>query len=337
MKHDIFSAVANNSFDLILLPTEQCNFRCTYCYEDFNIGKMPTNVITGVKNLINKRVAELDFLKIEWFGGEPTANLKTVLDISAYAKQLAHNNSCQFAGVMTTNGYLLKPTIFEKLIAVGVTGYQISLDGTEIVHNKTRLRADGSGTFNRIWQNLERMAETNHNFHVMLRLHITPENIEEILKLIEQINNRFIGDKRFSIFLKAIGNLGGINDGKFAILEGQHKFDILQQLTSLIKINNETMYENTPYICYAAKTNSLVVRANGRIAKCTVMLNDERNDIGHIKEDGRLVIDNQKLKPWVRGLFSKDKKALGCPMHGLPTLEKTSPTNKENLIPVAAV
>jgi uncharacterized protein len=24
---------------LTILPTEKCNFRCTYCYEDFELGK----------------------------------------------------------------------------------------------------------------------------------------------------------------------------------------------------------------------------------------------------------------------------------------------------------
>jgi len=42
------------------------------------------------------------------------------------------------------------------------------------------------------------------------------------------------------------------------------------------------------YICYASKANSLVIRADGRIAKCTVALNDERNHIGDLKPDGSL-------------------------------------------------
>ena len=46
-----------SSFDagylnLFLLPTERCNFRCTYCYEDFNIGRMRPAVSAGVKALI---------------------------------------------------------------------------------------------------------------------------------------------------------------------------------------------------------------------------------------------------------------------------------------------
>ncbi len=37
--------LTNHHLGLILMPTEQCNFRCTYCYEDFAIGKMSKSTI----------------------------------------------------------------------------------------------------------------------------------------------------------------------------------------------------------------------------------------------------------------------------------------------------
>ena len=36
----IAAAISPRIQELILLPTEKCNFRCTYCYEDFELGKM---------------------------------------------------------------------------------------------------------------------------------------------------------------------------------------------------------------------------------------------------------------------------------------------------------
>jgi uncharacterized protein len=40
---------------LIVLPTEQCNFRCVYCYEDFSVGRMSSEVISGLKTLLSYR------------------------------------------------------------------------------------------------------------------------------------------------------------------------------------------------------------------------------------------------------------------------------------------
>jgi uncharacterized protein len=69
-----------------------------------------------------------------------------------------------------------------------------------------------------------------------------------------------------------------------------------------------------PYICYAAKPNSLLIRSNGRIGKCTVAFDDQRNDIGQINPDGTITVDNEKLQPWIRGLGTLELLDVGCPI-----------------------
>ena len=34
---------------LVLLPTEACNFRCVYCFESFEHGPMTPSVVIGIK------------------------------------------------------------------------------------------------------------------------------------------------------------------------------------------------------------------------------------------------------------------------------------------------
>ena len=49
---------SSNYLNLIILPTEACNFRCTYCYETFENKKMPRPVLvsaTGMSALCQKR------------------------------------------------------------------------------------------------------------------------------------------------------------------------------------------------------------------------------------------------------------------------------------------
>ena len=65
----IIKCISADYFSLTLMPTEQCNFRCTYCYEDFSIGKMKEDVIRGIKNLLKQRIPTLKYLNISWFGG----------------------------------------------------------------------------------------------------------------------------------------------------------------------------------------------------------------------------------------------------------------------------
>ena len=63
--------LATNILNLTVLPTEQCNFRCVYCYESFCRGGMSPVVVTALERFLDLRAPGLDRLSIAWFGGEP--------------------------------------------------------------------------------------------------------------------------------------------------------------------------------------------------------------------------------------------------------------------------
>src|SRR6476659_3478010 len=92
---------------LILMPTEQCNFRCLYCYEDFSAGQMKRSVIEAVKALLARRITSLDLLSLEWFGGEPLLAWPIIVEIQKCALDLAQGHpEVRLVSSMTTNGYL---------------------------------------------------------------------------------------------------------------------------------------------------------------------------------------------------------------------------------------
>ncbi|WP_044430341.1 radical SAM protein, partial [Bacillus spizizenii] len=179
--------LSNKSQELIIFPTEQCNFRCTYCYEDFSLGKMSNEIVGGVKKFLYRRIPELDSLHLSWFGGEPLVAKDIVFDISEYASSLAKKHNTTFIGSMTTNGYNLSLKTFSKLVDFGVTKYQISLDGSRNTHNTTRLRADGKGTFDRIWGNLLNIRKSDLNFSITLRVHLDNNNVDQIESLLKDL------------------------------------------------------------------------------------------------------------------------------------------------------
>src|SRR4051794_16365661 len=90
---------------LIILPTEKCNFRCTYCYEDFSIGKMREPVQRAIESFMNRRIPELSELSLDWFGGEPLVAKDVVLSLSSHASRLCREHGVVLRGGMTTNAY----------------------------------------------------------------------------------------------------------------------------------------------------------------------------------------------------------------------------------------
>jgi uncharacterized protein len=304
------NALRPDILHLIIMPTERCNFRCTYCYEDFKIGRMPPSIVSGIKKLLRKRIGELTSLHIGWFGGEPTLATDIVRDINNAVLEVK-TDQLQFSSSMSTNGWLLNEQVFRSLVTAGVTTYQISIDGLGEWHDKTRVTAGGAGTFDRIVQNVKNAMALQEEFRIALRLHVSEENSASMEPLIDYLADLFAEDGRIKIYVKEIEPLGSANDRHFRFLRRPGFMDQLRR-----RVREAGMWESggQPVACYAALPTSLVIRADGRIAKCTVALKDDRNTLGSINQDGEIKIDSDKLKPWIVGVLTGDEAALHCPL-----------------------
>jgi uncharacterized protein len=322
--HDQFRVSLRDDFlQLILLPTEQCNFRCVYCYEDFAIGRMAAETVTAVTRLIDRRIDGLSRLALTWFGGEPMLARDVIEEISSHVlARAAHLPGLTYAGDMTTNGYFLDAAAVDRLVALGVTHFQVSLDGPPEQHDRTRLRGDGRGTFARIWDNLVSVRDGDAPVDMMLRVHLTPANVGSMPAFLTRVRDVFLDDPRFKVYLKPIEHLGGPNDADLTVLSPQERRTVVADLNRILtrgKADPSTGLAVPPAICYAARPNSFVIRANGLIGKCTVALSDPANVIGQLRADGTVDIDNGRLRPWLRGWPSGDEAVLGCPANGIPS------------------
>jgi len=264
--------------ELILLPTEQCNFRCTYCYEDFAIGRMKPDTISGVKNLITRRSEDLRSLTISWFGGEPLAAKDLVYEISEHAMSLSRSSTpFKYFGGMTTNAYFLDAETCRRLVELGVRRYQITLDGWREGHNQSRQRADKKGTFDRIWDHLLAMRHSTLPLDVIIRVHIQPHSVESVQELVTNLIREFADDTRFDLGFKRVNNYGGPNASKIQTLSHDDVRRFREELNAAwnearLKQEVRQVVASETYVCYAARPNSLMVRADGSIGKCTVML-----------------------------------------------------------------
>jgi uncharacterized protein len=317
------TSLANDSLNLILMPTEACNFRCVYCYEDFKLGRMRPEVVEGVKNLLTKRAPELTRLDLSWFGGEPLLALDIVEDVLEHVAALRRAHpAMHHESNITTNAWKLSTSVFERLLGLGVRSYQISFDGPRELHDKKRVRADGAPTFDRIWRNVTALRELDGSFHVILRIHVDRENEAVMPEFIDRCSETFGSDPRFEIFIRQLSCLGGPNDAHLPILGdgGESRIDALR---ARVPVHAGTVEATAaPKVCYAARANSFVVRADGRLGKCTVALEHPANQVGRLLENGELEITAARVIDWMRGIKSRNPIELYCPMLGLAEPEQ---------------
>jgi uncharacterized protein len=149
-----------------VLTTLQCNFACDYCFQgdhgDHNLfaQKMTLEQAAQVANWIEAR---LDTVRpgrfmLTLFGGEPLLNLP----VAYYLAERCHA-ACEARGVepkisVITNGLLLTEEVVDRLLPYGLMGVKITLDGDRDTHNRMRPLRGRQGTFDRIVENMRRVA-----------------------------------------------------------------------------------------------------------------------------------------------------------------------------------
>lgn len=305
--------------EYILMASEDCNFRCKYCYEEFNKGTMLPEVREAIKLHTLQRLPRLSFLQISWFGGEPLYGWSAVADLAPFFQQTARDNDLGYHAHMTTNGYLLTPETATKLLDWDVRHFQITVDGLPENHDCSRPTREGGPTFDTILSNLRSLANRDASFHVALRINFDSVNGPHLPRFLELLERDFSNDKRFVLNFHAVGKWGGNNDENLEICGNQEAAQLQDQLqaeavrlglslgdvTGVNRLGSE--------VCYAARPYNFLIGATGKIMKCTIALDmQENNVVGHLKPDGQMVLDRDKMALWTEPAFENDKKCQKC-------------------------
>lgn len=310
----------NDTLELILLASEDCNFRCTYCYEDFRRGTMRPAVREGVKKLVENRLNVLRVLKISWFGGEPLYGMQAIEDLAPFFVEVAEREGLDFFSHMTTNGYLLSNEVVDRLLSWRIADFQITVDGMSDDHNRHRKTRDGRGTFQTIFDNLSSMSARSDDFSVVIRVNFDHENAAGLEKFLTLVQRTFRDDDRFTVAFHAIGKWGGANDADLAVCGVDESQAIRSKLKAAARSIGLHITDDWgpgrgagTEACYAARPYNFIVGASGDLMKCTIDLDKkDHNIVGKLRRDGTLELDTDKMALWTEPAFERDSGCQSC-------------------------
>ncbi len=310
----------NDRLELILLASEDCNFRCTYCYEDFKRGTMRPDVRQGVKNLVKSRLDTLRELEIWWFGGEPLYGMRAIDDLAPFFHEVSVERGIKLTSNMTTNGYLLTKDVADRLLAWGVTDFQITVDGMPDDHDRHRSARDGSSTFQVIFDNLQAMSERTEEFSIVIRINFDRENSPGLERFLALVKETFKNDPRFTIAFHAVGKWGGPNDADLATCgvdearETHAKLKAAAKMLGLKIVGDQGLVGGAGVeVCYAARPYNFIVGSSGDLMKCTIDLDmKDHNIVGKLGTDGTLDLNTDKMALWTEPAFERDTGCQSC-------------------------
>lgn len=310
---------AQDAMHLVLLVTEACNFRCTYCYESFPRASMREEVMQGLEAYMEDRARSLKQLTISWHGGEPLLVPHIIERLSRSFMAACERNHAIYAAEMSTNGYYLTRERFEQMLDLQVARFMVTLDGEGKVHDARRGLHGGGGTYATIVQNLLSLKEVDRPFEINLRVNFDNSNLKEVSEFIPKLQELFGDDPRFKVYFRPVGCMGGGNDLNLPVCDERTKDqyiwdfneEAIKQGLPVSSFISDTLLP-TGAICYAAKPNSLIVGSDGMLYKCSVAIEQDNNRLGRIHADGTLELDYDKLALWTTSGEETDEKCQAC-------------------------
>lgn len=306
---------SNDTLELTIIPTDECNFSCVYCFEDERDHHMTIDTANAIIKYLEKNARYYKSVCINWFGGEPTIEKELVVYIMKAAKEICLRDKVTLIGFMTTNGYELDLETFERFVKYNIRFYQITIDGTEQCHNKLRPHKNASNSFERIIDNLvcisQKMKTGSLAFNIGVRFNVSVSNIDDIKCLLNQYIDLFINDKRFSVIWQWVRDWGGVRiNEKLVETSGDAEIACRQlynetinrkiQCVELLSCNSGREF------CEAGRKNAYVINYNGDVLKCAMAIYNQdinvvnKNHIGCITPNGIMKVDQWKESLWLQ-------------------------------------
>lgn len=244
--------------NIVVLPTYNCNFRCSYCFERFRLEKgqnwlshqMSEETFEAIiGQLESMRKHGITIRSIMLFGGEPllVSNMKLVRKWVDYSVR----NGIPYSVI--SNGYEMERflDIFREHPPKSI---QITVDGPAAVHDRRRYLAGGKGSFAKIMENIGKAIAIGVPINV--RTNVNRSNLQSAMSLPEEYRRLgFFDNPNFHWYFKAtIGCYEA--DPANAISDEELFHEMLR--------SGFSFSDAVSHCCYSAAANVLTNNLNGK-------------------------------------------------------------------------
>lgn len=321
----------SNHIKITMLPNENCNFSCPYCflYSRRNLVMKQQTFDAVYKYVENycKSNNEVIYLYLDWYGGEPLLSINEIIKFMNCLNKLKKEYSLVVTSNITTNGYLLSYENFMKLLLVGISGFQVTLDGPSEIHNKLRYLKDGTPTYETIYNNLLKIAKCTKSqdlsYQFSIRVNFLKDKQETLDKFVDKLIDDFGIYKNFKLYFRPVCYFKTDRDDIDIIMnricssdEGIEIQNLLEFKVMSKRYNVDEKIISNPLPmpifswCSAERYNSFIIGADGSLFFCDTMAN-ENQAAGYIDTNGKLVI-NKEIKIWKGSIFNELETMKDC-------------------------
>lgn len=291
---------------LILMPTWECNFSCSYCYQkqmaacgyDFR-ATLSQDLADAWVDYVKRATNGTRCLVVEWYGGEPLLQLGTVISLNMSFRDACYSNGCEFRSYIITNGYLLTREACDRLQRAGVTAVMVTVDGPPSVHDRRRPLVNGQPTFSTVVRNLQ--VAVKYFDTINIRLNLDQDNATTAPELVAMLAQLGLAAPNVQIVLAATELRGVCEEGLTAVEPSTFHRAALQTMKTAVSLGFSVpnVQRRTALNCSATRWNTLTFTPSGDVYKCPTSAGNPWGADGHFDlRSGKLELSHRVVE-WV--------------------------------------
>ncbi len=313
----------SDEIQLFFTPWYTCNFNCSYCFQDEYTNPEQTvtdEVIDAFFQYIDNQFAgRKKYITI--FGGEPFLN--TPKHKQTITKVIEGANIRKLDIAVVTNGYHITDYI-SILQQASVREIQVTLDGTQTVHDSRRILKGGQGSFQKISDGINALLK--NNIPVNLRMVVDKDNIHDLPNLAKYAINQ--GWTKNTLFKTALGRNYELHHCQTNNKRLFSRIGLYQEVYNLVKKHPEILEFHKPAFsiakfifengelpnplfdsCSGTKTEWAFDYA-GKIYSCTATVGNTGDELGTFYPQTKL--NSKLIEEWEERDVLAIKKCRNC-------------------------
>jgi uncharacterized protein len=257
-------------FSATIELTEACNFRCLYCYQSHTPQHLDDSASERIVRYLSHKMSKVKHLHVNWFGGEPLLRFNALMSMSQRLIEEARLRGCSFSQFITTNGFLLTPTLAKRLAELGIENVQITLDGDQESHDRLRVLASGKGTYSRVLTACQNVVSAG--IELMVRINVNRWNSHRIGRLLSDLVARGISPS--NTIIHAVRTIDHGNCGVALSSIVQTNAEFAQEWVRILEVIGEYGFglptlEPRAYNCSFDLRQTVMIGRDGSIRHCS--------------------------------------------------------------------
>jgi len=293
---------STDRLSIALMLTYDCNFRCRYCYQAGHVAPDTMNPETEAKILrwVKDKIAETrpQILALDFYGGEPLLEKERLrriaFDLSAYAMERGVTPEL---GIIT-NGYDLNRVFIADLCHAGLKWVKVTIDGNQPSHDFYRPQADGSGSYERIVENVAQIADL---VEVRLSGNFDKDNLGSFKEHLENLNRLGLHERIKALHVRPIiqvlkaDGAEGLDCRTMCSYRSVPSREYLELRDFAAALGFPVVDTLAFGPCEAVIKNAFNIDPYGDIYKCPAFVGDKSQVVGNVAGEGLNGIGEQYL------------------------------------------